>query len=831
VLYNGIGECITCSAPLNFFVENVWDNYVKLRWSTNPSSPNPPVQYQVIYGPQGFDVAAGEGDTATTTATKITINGLQKKTWYDAYLEQDCGVAGGVSSRVGPIAFQTYWTKDVGVVGVVNPQSGCALGTADTVRILMKNFGAAPQSLIPFRFTVNGQEVNIPKPNDGVHTGVLGKDSVEAFVFETTFDFSESGEYKIVAYSKLTGDEDLSNDTFTYYITNRLLSPYQQHFETWGGGFTVNATGEPATFVLGTPNKPSIPAAASGQQAWVTSLDAPYNADEFTYLESSCFDFEQLSVDPVISFSIARDLESEYDAAWLEVSTDGGANWVKVGGIDEGLGWYNEDVTDGTNAGEAWSGFSGGWEEARHMLTGAAGNSEVRFRFAFASDQSVQLGGLGIDDVRIFPAFNKDLGGKSVAVASEGALCGDAADEVSFTFVNLGAQQQSNFQVAYAVNGGTPVVETVSGAINPDQPRVYTFTTTFDSRDALSVIKCWTKLAGEFAPANDTAVYIIDHRPTPTPFQEDFEDQQLPAGWTVNGFIASDHGNTSFVLASNLYSFNPEIAHTTPRYGLIGANDSLEFTYRITNYSGGATVLGDDDVFVVEASSDCAETYQTLYTIDQTTHVTSLLMRKVKISLADFAGESITLRFLGSWGGGDYWYDLDNINLLSCAADMALTAEVTPADPGQSNGSATVNVGLGNPPYTYSWSTGATTQTVDNLSTGTYTVTVLDDFGCSDSFEFSVGTSAVVDINGLQSFTLQPNPTTGMATFTAVFDANVGNARVQVLNLLGQPVWESHVSNAVRMSENIDLTTLPEGIYLVQLTVDGQVATKKLMKF
>ncbi len=53
--------------------------------------------------------------------------------------------------------------------------------------------------------------------------------------------------------------------------------------------------------------------------------------------------------------------------------------------------------------------------------------------------------------------------------------------------------------------------------------------------------------------------------------------------------------------------------------------------------------------------------------------------------------------------------------------------------------SATVAVINGNPPYTYSWSNGATTQTVTNLANGTYTVTVKDSTNCQVSETITIG--------------------------------------------------------------------------------------------
>ncbi|WP_242095162.1 HYR domain-containing protein [Aestuariivivens sediminicola] len=60
-------------------------------------------------------------------------------------------------------------------------------------------------------------------------------------------------------------------------------------------------------------------------------------------------------------------------------------------------------------------------------------------------------------------------------------------------------------------------------------------------------------------------------------------------------------------------------------------------------------------------------------------------------------------------------------------------APVVPPCFGGSNGYAQSNVSGGTPPYTYLWSDGQTTQTATNLSAGTYTITVTDANGCTDS--------------------------------------------------------------------------------------------------
>ncbi|MFN0035367.1 MAG: T9SS type A sorting domain-containing protein [Saprospiraceae bacterium] len=832
ILFNGIGECVTCSKPSNFALENVWDNRAKLRWQPNTISPNPVESWRVVYGPQGFSPSAGEGDTLDVAMPKIQILGLQKKTWYDAYVQQYCGAAGGHSSLVGPLSFQTYWTNDVGVAGVAAPQSGCDLGH-DSLKVVLANFGAAPQSLFTFRYAVNGEPAAVVPPFDGFYTGILGKDSSTVIAFKTLTDFSASGEYRIDIFTELATDEDLQNDTFTYYLTNRLQPTYVQQFEIWDGGW--KPSGQNSSWEFGTPNKPSIPAAASGLNAWVTSLTGSHNFSELSYLESPCFDFSELDEDPALEFSLIHDVQGFYNGAWLEMSLDGGQSWEKVGEIGEGLNWYTEE-NEFSDLGEVWSGNSPGWVKARHSLPNSAGESDVRLRFVMASAPFFQRGGIGIDDVRIFAPFTKDLQGQSISTLGDGEECGLAADQIAFTFLNLGSQTQSGIKVACSINGAAPVLNNVAGSLATDLSITHTFSLPFDSRDGTFEIKCWTILNGDQAVSNDTATYTVDHLPNPVPFQEDFEAYDFPpTDWVYEppfGFsVTNTHNNVSKVLAFNLYLGSTDFIAEMPRYGIIQPGDSLRFTYRITDFSSqGQTpiVLQGGSKIEIQISTDCGDTYQTLYTISAFNHTPTVTMRARKLSLDAYAGKAVKIRFVGTWGAGDFWFDLDNINVLSCPAHMGLTAELTPATPDLPDGTARVNVGIGNPPYTYEWSNASTEQTADSLAAGTYTVTVSDAFGCTDALTVTLGSSSADDLNGFARIALYPNPTSGFATIEARF-SHSAKVQVEILNLLGQRVWASSATDSDSISESFDLGSFPAGLYLVRLSADGRTLTRKLV--
>ena len=834
ILFDGIGECVDCAKPAGFAVENVWDNRAKLRWQPNFNGANAPISWRVIYGPQGFSPGAGEGDTLDVNLPKVTILGLQKKTWYDVYVQQYCDVAGGYSELAGPVSFQTYWTNDVGISGVLSPVSSCELGF-DSVKVILSNFGAAPQSLINFRYSVNGTDAPVVPPSDGFFTGILGKDSSVVIAFETITDFSAPGEYRIDVFTLLSDDEDVLNDTFTYYVNNRLQPEYVQDFETWDGGWTPG--GQNPSWEFGTPNKPSIPTAASGKNAWVTSLTGFVNFSEFSYLESPCFDFSALTEDPAIEFSLIYELQEEYDLAWLEMSLDGGQNWKKIGEIGEGKNWYTAE-NQFFSLGEGWSGRSNGWITARHSLPNSAGVAEVHLRFAVATSPFFVNGGIGIDDVHIFESFVKDLAGLSISTLGDKAECGLENDQILFSFVNFGNQSQSGIQVACSINDSAPVLQNVGGSLATDQAITHTFSVPFDSRDSVFDIKCWTVLNGDQATNNDTVTYTISHVARPVPYQENFELlNEPPTDWMYNpefGFSVTDqHNNISKVLAFNLYSGNSEFTADLPRLGNIRMGDSLRFTYRITNFASQGqtpTILQGGSKIEVQVSTDCGETYTTVHTISAFNHSPSTFMKERKISLDAYAGQAIKIRFHGVWGASDFWFDLDNINLLSCPSTMELTAELTPASPGLSDGAATVNVGIGNPPYTYQWSNNSTAQTATGLAAGMYTVTVSDAFGCSDVLTLTLGSSSsTTDFEGFAKISLYPNPTSGIVTLEASFSRTM-EAQIEIFNPLGQRVWYILSGATEQLSQSFDLENYPDGLYLVRLSADGKTLTRKLLK-
>ena len=65
---------------------------------------------------------------------------------------------------------------------------------------------------------------------------------------------------------------------------------------------------------------------------------------------------------------------------------------------------------------------------------------------------------------------------------------------------------------------------------------------------------------------------------------------------------------------------------------------------------------------------------------------------------------------------------------------------------GGSNGSATANVSGGVSPYTYLWSNGVNSPTISNLMAGTYTVTIIDNVGCTKTGSVTISQPNAVTV-------------------------------------------------------------------------------------
>lgn len=136
------------------------------------------------------------------------------------------------------------------------------------------------------------------------------------------------------------------------------------------------------------------------------------------------------------------------------------------------------------------------------------------------------------------------------------------------------------------------------------------------------------------------------------------------------------------------------------------------------------------------------------------------------------SGGTVAVDYTFNWSNGETTEDIDTLlagtycvtvsddNGCSASACVTITQptamvlNATPVDVacnGGNSGSVDVTVNGGVFPYTYAWSTGATTEDVNGLSGGTYDVTVTDANGCTltQSFTINEPTALVTSVTGV----------------------------------------------------------------------------------
>jgi hypothetical protein len=215
--------------------------------------------------------------------------------------------------------------------------------------------------------------------------------------------------------------------------------PYTQNFDAagvttgWRSG-SVTGTND---WVVGTPAKTQINAAFSAPNCWVTRTTGNFTGNTNIYVESPQFDLTSVATDPVVRFRHNFLMDIGWHGAVLEISINGGAytkldNVLGTGGnfnTAASTGWYNNSSTNGPMTPSKWSSGStvystatNGWILSQTALTGAAGQSNVRFRFRFACDGAGLNEGWAIDNIEVaLPTLATVVTGTKTAVISTGA--------------------------------------------------------------------------------------------------------------------------------------------------------------------------------------------------------------------------------------------------------------------------------------------------------------------------------------------------------------------------------------------------------------------------
>ena len=201
------------------------------------------------------------------------------------------------------------------------------------------------------------------------------------------------------------------------------------------------------------------------------------------------------------------------------------------------------------------------------------------------------------------------------------------------------------------------------------------------------------------------------------------------------------------------------------------------------------------------------------------------------------------------WSNGAMTQDLINVSggtytllvndVQNCSSDTTITLEepdalailLTVTD-NWPNGISTItaNATGGSQIYDYSWSNGATTQTITNLNVGYYTITVTDSENCSKDTTVSIGNVAIDDLDAFEQFSIYPNPVQNELIVSLLFKGQM-DVTISILNTIGQKVFEKEILNTQNTIETISTQHLSKGVYYLSVETENQNKMIKFLKF
>ncbi|MEP2936611.1 MAG: S8 family serine peptidase [Gilvibacter sp.] len=310
--------------------------------------------------------------------------------------------------------------------------------------------------------------------------------------------------------------------------------------------------------------------------------------------------------------------------------------------------------------------------------------------------------------------FANDLAVESVNnTSADFALVCDASPVIiSATIFNPSMNAHSGFQVSYQLDSDTPVSETYAGTIEPGFFADYDFTTPLSiPATGNYTLTVTVTLAADEDTSNDseTLDFYAALDATPLNAFEDFQTTGFPSeGWYIqnpddditwqsNGFIIGSAGESTRVGLVNNYSYEEigeEDAFVTEVFDLTGAAVP-GLVFDLAKAQRNPTFV---DALRVEISTDCGDTYTTIY--DKTGLELSTLSgyralawvpssgddwRQEEIDLSAYIGDQVQFRFVNVTGNGNYTY-LDNVNVLNDylgVTDQALNQLVMYPNPAQ----------------------------------------------------------------------------------------------------------------------------------------------------
>jgi hypothetical protein len=434
------------------------------------------------------------------------------------------------------------------------------------------------------------------------------------------------------------------------------------------------------------------------------------------------------------------------------------------------------------------------------------------------------------------PQSALDLAGLSIALPS---VVAQGNQTLTGTLRNFGSTAISSFTLNYSIDGGAPVAQAINANIAPGAIYNYTHNTPWNATTGSHTVAVWaTNLNGstDGNTANDmvsTSVNVATQTVQRRALMEQFTSSTCPpcasleANWGVSTFASANPNMPGSNQAAIKYHLNFPSPGNDPSYN---PDANTRRTYYAVNgipnrFMDGVTFNSNTSAALTQAQARPAfMTIQSSYTVTGNTVNASVTV----IPYANFAGSHKLFIAVVE----------DSYNYAASTTTQDVFKYVMRKMMPNGNGITLSNLVAGEPQtftQSYTFSGPPVAQNGYNLWTNLDNCTLL-------SFVQNVSTKEVLQAdfsnisapvsvaeNELDRTTrVFPNPTNGVLFVDYELPAGE-TAQVEVFNMVGERVLTTTRSTGNgQQRETLDISSLSDGIYFVNITAGGLRATRKV---
>ncbi len=266
--------------------------------------------------------------------------------------------------------------------------------------------------------TITSIDINYDIDGTSESTTWSGSLASEAIItIDLPEQFLSRGEHILIVNASIPNDDFPNNNSLesTFLVNDGGTAQLINTFESPEDELITSSSTNIALWERGVPQGTLLNTASSGTQVYGTNLDGNHPDSTIAYLISQCYNLEGID-NPVLKFSMAFDIEFDWDLVFVEFTTDEGLTWSHLGVGDAEDVWYNSTRIAGDGqanncfncVGGQWTGTETTMTEYSRKLNELTNESSVMFRVVFQSDQSVNEEGVILDDFYVDGTLGTD---------------------------------------------------------------------------------------------------------------------------------------------------------------------------------------------------------------------------------------------------------------------------------------------------------------------------------------------------------------------------------------------------------------------------------------